>query len=214
MVDIDTIFFDVDGTLVDSRQDIVRAINYTLKRLGISERPSELIVSYIGTGVKDLLRRCLGRGNIDLADKGVEIFSNYYVKHSADQSKLYPHVKETLDYFKVKRKFVLTNRFRKFADATLCELGIRKYFEDIVGGDDEDCMKPSACVLERAISKLGIDRKEAIVVGDMALDIKTGKNSGILTCWVTYGLGKRKDFRDLKPDYIIDDIIKLKDVIR
>ncbi|MBI4974359.1 MAG: HAD-IA family hydrolase, partial [Candidatus Omnitrophica bacterium] len=182
--------------------------------LGIEERPFDRIVSYIGTGVRDLMRKSLGSSNSAISDEAVEIFSRYYVKHSADRSKLYPHVKEVLNYFKDKRKFVVTNRFRKFADMTLKELGIRRYFEDIVGGDDESCMKPSRCVLDRMFSRLGIDRKRAMIVGDMVIDIKTGKNSGMATSWVTYGLGKRKDLRNLKPDYIIDDIMELKEIIR
>lgn len=213
MINIDAIFFDVDGTLVDSRIDIVRAVNYTLKKLGVREKPFDLIVSYIGTGVRDLVRRSLGAGKTVLIEKAVEIFSGYYVKHSAEESTLYPRVKEILDYLEDKRKFVLTNRFKEFAEITLAELGIRDYFEDILGGDDEACMKPSACVLDRTFSRLGIDRRRTMIVGDMAIDIKTGKNSRIKTCWVTYGLGKRKDFVNLKPDYVIDDIIELKKIV-
>ena len=211
---INAIFFDVDGTLVDSRIDIVKAVNYALRRLGIAERPFDRIVSYIGTGVRDLLKKSLGVKNTAHIDEAVATFSRYYVKHSTDRSKLYPHVKEVLSYFKDKRKFVLTNRFREFADITLRELGIRKYFEAIVGGDDESCMKPSACVLEQPVSRLSIERKKAMIVGDMVIDIETGKNSGMATCWVSYGLGKRSDLRNLKPDYIIDDIIELKGIIK
>lgn len=214
MADIETIFFDIDGTLVDSRKDIVTAMNYTMRELGLQTRPASLIVSYVGTGVKDLVRKSLGLENAGLADKGVEIFSSYYVKHSADQSTLYPHAKEILDYFKNKRKFVITNRFKKFAEATLTELGVKDYFEEVLAGDDEDCMKPSSCVLDTAFARLKIDNKKAMIIGDMVIDIETGKNSGVKTCWVTYGLGKKADFKDIKPDYIIDDLIELKNIIK
>lgn len=214
MINIDAIFFDVDGTLVDARIDIVKAINYTLRKLRLAELPFGSIVSYIGTGVKDLIKKSLGAKNSIYIDSAVKIFSEYYVKHSADQSKLYPHVKETLEYFRDKRKFILTNRFREFAAITLGELGIKDYFEDIVGGDDENCMKPSACILDKVFSGSGIERPKAMIVGDMAIDIETGRNSGIKTCWVTYGLGVKEDLKNLKPDYIIDDIIELKDIIK
>jgi len=210
---IDTMIFDVDGTLVDSKKDIANAMNYTLRSLGIKEKSCATIASYIGTGVKDLVRKSLGNGYLDLADKAEKIFTGYYIKHSAVESRLYPHVKETLDHFKGKRKFILTNRYRRFAEATLAELGIKDYFEDMLGGDDEYCMKPSACILDRMFSGLKIDKDKAMIVGDMAIDIETGKNSSIKTCWVTYGLGKKKDLRALKPDYIIDDISELKKII-
>ena len=210
---VNVIIFDVDGTLVDSKDDIVKAMNYALREVGAEEREPERIVSYIGTGARDLVKKSLGKRHGKLFDKAVKIFSEYYVKHSADKSKLYPHVKEVLGHFKYKRKFILTNRYRRFADVTLKELGIRGYFEDIIGGDDESCLKPSACVLDRALPKMKIDKKEALIVGDMAIDVNTGKNSGVKTCWVTYGLGKKEDVEPLRPDYIIDDIIELKDII-
>ena len=213
MLNIDAIFFDVDGTLVDARSDIVDAINHVLRRMGFPEKPFDEIVSYIGTGVKDLISRSLGSDDITLVEKGVEAYSNYYAKHPADKAKLYPHAKETLEYFRNKRKFILTNRYARFADPVLKALGIRKYFEDIIGGDDEKCLKPSRCILEPYISKISVDKKRVLIIGDMAIDIETGKNSGVRTCWVTYGLGKPEDKYPLKPDLIINDLAELKKLI-
>ncbi len=213
MVSIDAIIFDVDGTLVDARKDIVKAMNHALRVVGAPERRYEEIVSHIGTGVKDLVRKSLRREDASLVDNAVREFGNYYIKHSADEATLYPHVREVLEHFKKKRKFILTNRYTSFAAATLKELDIREYFEDIIGGDDEECMKPSRCILDKVLPGMKIDKARAIIVGDMAIDIKTGKNSGVKTCWVTYGLGKRGEVEPLKPDYIINDIIELKRII-
>ena len=213
MPGIDVIFFDVDGTLVDSRSDIVRAVNYTLKHYAIADKTAEEIVSYIGTGVKDLLRKSLGPDKAKLTDEAVRIFSDYFLKHPTDESTLYPNVKEVLQYFSKKRKFILTNRYREFADAALKNLGIRDYFEEILGGDDESCIKPSACVIEKVFNAFHVDREKSMIVGDMAVDVMAGKNSGIRTCWVTYGLDKLDDLKGIKPDYIIDDLIELKNII-
>src|SRR3989338_6670094 len=128
MIALDVIMFDVDGTLVDSAADIVKAMNYTLRLLGMSERPPSAIASYIGTGVKDLVKKSLGSENERSIRDGVGIFSKYYVDDSADRSKLYPHVKEVLEHFKDKRKLILTNRYTRFADITLKEMGIRDHF--------------------------------------------------------------------------------------
>jgi len=213
MISADAIFFDVDGTLVDARKDIVNAVNYALRRLGLKKRPFELVVSYIGTGVKDLMEKSLGADKSEFAEEGVKIFSDYYMKHPTDEARLYPHVRETLDHFKTKRKFILTNRYARFADATLKGLGIRHYFEEIIGGDDESCLKPSACILNNLLPGLKIDKTRCIIVGDMGIDILTGKNSGIATCWVSYGLSKREEVEAIKPDYMIDDIAQLKGII-
>jgi len=214
MVDIDTIIFDVDGTLVDSRKDIVNAVNFTLRKLRLPERRPEIIVSYIGRGVRDLLNKSLGSKNHAFVEDALKIFSEYFPEHSADESTLYPHVEEILKYFKNKKKFVITNRKKGFADVTLRKLGIRDYFEEIVGADDENFTKPSACPLHKLSSKLEIKKTKTIMVGDMDIDIRTGKNFGIKTCWVTYGLGNREDVDKVKPDYIIDDMIELKNIIR
>ena len=214
MPEIDVIFFDVDGTLIDSRIDIVRAVNYTLKHYALAEKPAKEIVSYIGTGVKDLLRRSLGPDKARFTDEAVKIFSGYFLKHPTDESLLYPNVKEVLQHFSKKRKFILTNRYREFADTALKNLGIRDYFEEILGGDDENCIKPSACALDKVFGVFHIDRKKSIIVGDMAVDVMAGKNSGVKTCWVTYGLNKLDDLKGIKPDYIIDDLVELKDIIK
>ena len=88
------------------------------------------------------------------------------------------------------------------------------YFEDIIGGDDAGCMKPSACPLDRVIRGFDIrDKEKVMMVGDMDIDVLAGKNAGVKTCAVTYGIGKREDIVKAAPDYIIDDFIELKRII-
>lgn len=214
MLAVDSIFFDVDGTLVDSTIDIANAVNYALRTLKLAERPKDDIASYIGTGVKDLVKKSLGSADAALNARAEEMFSRYYAEHPADNSILYPHVKEVLEYFQNKKKYIATNRYKKFADITLKKLGIRDYFEDIFGGDNENCLKPSACILDSFILKSHIREAKSVIVGDMAIDIQTGKNLRMKTCWVTYGLGKREDVEPLRPDFIIDDLIELKGIIQ
>ncbi len=210
----DTIFFDVDGTLVDATTDIANAMNHALRVLGLPELPKEEIVSHIGFGVKDLIRNSLGTDDQVIIEKGTKLYSGYYVAHAADETVLYPHTIDILEHLKDKRKFILTNRYVSFADVALRGLGIRDYFEEIIGGDDENCLKPMACVVDRAVSKFGIDKKKALIVGDMDVDVMTGKNAGVAVCWVTYGLGKAGDVSRLAPEYIINDLMELKGIVK
>jgi len=211
MIELDAIFFDVDGTLVDATRDIVNATNFMLRTLGHKEKPYKEIVSHIGTGVSDLIRKSLEVSSRDpLVKKGVELYGNYYVGHAVDEAILYPHVRDVLKHFKGKRKFVLTNRYKRFAEKVLEAFEIDKYFEAVIGGDDEECLKPMKCLIDRTFSKFSVDHKKAMIVGDMDIDVMTGKNSGVATCFVTYGLGKASDVMKLKPDYVIDDIAELK----
>lgn len=213
MVHIDTIFFDVDGTLVDATSDIANAMNHALRVLGLPLLPKEEIVSHIGSGVKDLIRKSLGSDDEALIEKGTKLYTDHYIEHAADETVLYPHVVDILEYLKDKRKFILTNRYVSFADVALRAFGIRSYFEEIIGGDDESCIKPSACIIDRIVKQFGIDKKRSLIVGDMDVDVMTGKNAGVKTCWVTHGLGTADEVTVLNPDYVIDDLLELKDII-
>ncbi len=206
------IIFDLDGTLVDSKEAIAEGINFMLTTLGLQKKSVSQIASYIGKGIDYLIKGSLGPGKEDLFEQGKAIFENYR-KQFPDSSPLYPGVKEILEHFKNKKKAILTNRKREFALISLKELGILDYFDDIAGEDDAVYKKPSSCPLDRIISGFQVDKKEAIMVGDMDIDILTGKSAGIASCAVTYGIGKKEDILKVKPDFIIDDIAKLKRIV-
>ncbi len=215
MIEVDSIFFDVDGTLVDSRKDITNAMNHALKILGFKALSQDEIVSHVGNGVKALARNCLGGCEDDfLIQRVADLYWEHFMAHAVDETVLYPHAKEILDYLKDKRKFILTNRYRGFAEATLKGLNIMHYFEDVIGGDDETCLKPCAGVFDKIASEEKIDKARSLIVGDMDVDILTGKNAGVKTCWVTHGLGRIDEVGPLNPDFIIEDLIELKEIIK
>lgn len=212
MKEVDLIIFDLDGTLVDSKKDIVEAVNFTLKQLGLKERPFEEVASYIGTGVSSLIRQSLGQENKDLLNQAILTLEDYYRNHFAQKSNLYPNVRDILEFFKTKTMIVFTNRKKEMALISLKSLNIDHYFKDVIGGDDENCLKPSLCSLNKAL-KWCEDKKRSIIVGDMDIDILAGKNAGITTCAVTYGIGNLNDLLKTKPDYVIDDLSQLKEII-
>ena len=209
---IKLIIFDLDGTLVDSKQAIAKGINLALQQQGICRKAKEEIYSYIGTGVDDLINKSLGPQNQGLLQKTKAIYENY-MNSSSNNILLYPGVREILDCFKDKTKVVITNRKKAFARWPLEKMGIIDYFADIVGADDVACMKPSPCPLDYALDKFKADKQKTIIVGDMDIDILAGKRAGILTCAVTYGIGRRQDIIKTKPDFIIDHILGLKEII-
>lgn len=212
MKSVELIIFDLDGTLVDSKEAIAKGTNFALKKVGLEEKSVKEISSYIGIGVGHLIKESLGAGDQNLFERTKLEFENYR-REFANDFALYPGVKEILEYFKDKRKVIITNGKYEFALLTLQELGVSNYFDDILGGDNLECVKPSACPLDQIVDKLDIDKEKTIMVGDMYLDVLAGKNAGITTCAVTYGIGKREDIIKAQPDYIINNILKLKEII-
>jgi phosphoglycolate phosphatase len=214
MHNIDLLIFDLDGTLIDSRRDIVNSVNVTLKKFGLQEKSISEISSYIGRGLEYLIKRSLGENCDALFEKSLTFYEEYFRKHATDNTVLYPNVKEILEHFKNKRKVIITNRKCQTAQLNLKALSIFNYFVDILGSDDLDCVKPSRCPLERAMRKFNVAKGKSMIVGDMDIDIMAGKEAGIITCAVTYGIGKKEEVIRAAPDYIIDDIIRLKDIIK
>jgi phosphoglycolate phosphatase len=210
---IDLLIFDLDGTLIDSKEAIADAVNFSLKEVGLREKTVSEINSYIGRGLEDLLRRSLGEGEGPLLKKALYLYKQYYAKHCTDKSILYPNVKKTLDYFKNKRKIIVTNSNYELARIILTATGIGGYFEEIIGGDDVGCLKPFSCHLDMLTSGFNIDKQRAMIIGDMDIDILAGKRAGIITCGVTYGIGRKEDILKAKPDFIIDNLLDLKKII-
>ncbi|MBN1405954.1 MAG: HAD-IA family hydrolase [Candidatus Omnitrophica bacterium] len=211
---VELIFFDLDGTLADTKANIVASVNYTLKTLGAPARPADEIVRYIGVGADHLIIKSLGEAHIHKFHEAEKIILKYTAEHISDNVRLFAHVKETLEYFTKKRKILLSNRQKHLCELLLKSLGIAHHFEEVIGGDDPACRKPSACPLNNMIKKHLKARDGSIIVGDMAVDIQAGKAAGILTCAVTYGgIGSIEEVIAAKPDYVIDDMLKLKDII-
>lgn len=212
MKNIELIMFDLDGTLVDSMKDIANAGNFTLEKFRLMKKSVQEITSYVGKGREHLIKKLLGDKQGFLKE-AISVFGEYYKKHSSDNSTLYPHVREILEYFKDKKKAVVSNKNHEEVVSALKALAIYDYFENIIGGDEVEYRKPSAFPLNKIMQRLHVNKEKSIMVGDMDIDVLTGKNAGILTCAVTYGVSKKEDIIRAEPDFVIDDIGKLRDII-
>lgn len=213
MKKVKTIIFDLDGTLVNSGQDIVSSINYSLKRLGINEKKPEFIISCVGYGGDFLFKCTLGEKNHNRLDEMKDVFRKYYSEHLLDNTRLFPGVINILEYYKDKKKIIVSNRITRSIKRLLEGLSISSYFQAIYGGDNGNYIKPSPYLIEKAILEMNITKKDCIMVGDMNVDIESGKAAGVLTCGVTYGIGNKDDVVLAKPDYLIDNISKLKEIV-
>ena len=211
---INIIFFDLDGTLVDSRQDITNAVNRTRRALGISgEKTLSEVHSYVGGGLRETVSRAIDGADEKQMEKALVLFRNFYRENPVVETSLYPGVKETLSGMPGIKKAVLTNKDRAIAIDVLKGLGIKDHFSEIIGGDEKKYRKPSPAGIKKILKKYGLSPDSAIIVGDMDIDTITGKAAGIKTCGVTYGIGKKEDVLRANPDHIIDSIEELKNII-
>lgn len=209
---VDLLIFDLDCTLADTKFDIARATNYALQRLGLPELPPETIYGYIGNGVEKIIERSLTQDDLPLRQKALALFSEFYGQHLLDHTRLYPRVRETLEHFKGKKKAVATNKTFDFTLKMLEALGIQPYFEMILGGDSTEHIKPNPEPLEKILKALRVSPGRASMVGDSVGDVLAGKQAGMVTCALTYGLGKRQDLLQADPDYLLDNIWGLTEI--
>lgn len=203
------LIFDLDGTLIDSRLDLVHSVNATMHHLGRPSLAHELIESYVGNGVAVLIQRALGAdaGPTEL-QRAQDFFLSYYWQHMLDHTVLYPGVGEALKALRDRPMAVLTNKPVRFSEAILSGLGIAPYFRFVYGGNSFEKKKPDPIGVDTLLRDLSATPAEAMMIGDSAVDIRTARNAGIWSCGVTYGLGL-DGLRVDPPDLMLDNLAEL-----
>lgn len=192
---IKLVIFDLDGTLIDSRLDLVHSVNAALRHIGRPELPENVIASYVGDGAPILIARALAAEAKDeaLVRQGLEFFLSYYRAHKLDHTKVYPGVTEALAAIEhskngVPRKMaVLTNKPVNPSRAIVEELGLGKFFAQVYGGNSFATKKPEPEGARVLLEENGVSPEQAVMVGDSHVDIRTGMNAGMHTVGVTYG---------------------------
>jgi phosphoglycolate phosphatase len=201
--------FDFDGTLVSSGADLIQSINYTLSALKLKEKPEKEIISFVGNGINNLIKRALGQNHIKYREEAMIIFTDYYSKHLLDNTGLCPQVEKVLKNFENKTKIILTNKRYNFTLAIAQGLNIAKYFVEIIGADSTPFQKPDRRIIDYILNKYGVAKKNTLIIGDGINDIAVAKNSGILSCAYLNGLGNRQDLLSLHADYYCDDLLEI-----
>ena len=205
------LIFDLDGTLVDSRLDLVHSVNATLRHLVRTELPDDLIASYVGDGAPTLIRRTLGPEADDeaLVRRGLEYFLAYYKEHKLDHTTVYDGMAQVLAAIRnsgngVPRKMaVLSNKPVNPSRAIVEALGLGEFFISVYGGNSFQTKKPDPEGALTIVREAGSQPTETLIVGDSAVDVATGRNAGLWTCGVTYGFAPHT-FANSQPDVLVD----------
>jgi phosphoglycolate phosphatase len=203
------LIFDLDGTLIDSKLDLVLSVNATLEHMGREALAHDTICSYVGNGVPILVRRALGDGATDAeAEEASAHFLAYYRAHMLDHTVTYPGVREGLELLRKHRMAVLTNKPVRFSEAILQGLGLSHYFRRVYGGNSFATKKPDPAGVNVLLHDLAVGPREAMIVGDSEVDVRTARNAGTWACGVSYGLGA-EGLRANPPDLMLDSLVEL-----
>lgn len=209
-VAVDLIMFDLDGTLADTGPDLAGAVNYTRAHFDLEALPNDLVYAHVGYGVEHLLKHSLPQQ--DPFPEVMRVFLERYENHLLDKTVLYPGVPAALDYFRDKRRVVVTNKMHRLAVAIIRGLGVEDRFDAILGGDSVSDKKPHPALLNEVLRRYQVPVRRALMVGDGDTDVEAGKRAGVVTCGVTYGLGNKKDLTAAQPDFLIEDLTQLSDL--
>lgn len=216
-MNIKLIIFDFDGTLGDTRKTIVTTMQMTIAELGLPDRTDDECASKIGlplNGCFESLYPDVGKETIQCcADTYRRIFQENL---QSIKPQVFPHVMETLSTLK-EQGYTLTiasSRSHKSLSELTHDLDIAKYFSFLVGADDIEKAKPNPEPVLFTLSSTGFDASQALVVGDMNVDILMGVNAGTKTCGVTYGNGTIEELEEAGADYIINCIDQLTEILK
>ena len=206
------LIFDLDGTLVDTLADIATAINLTRGEFGQPPLPDGEITNQVGNGVDFLIRQTVPVEAERLAEARAG-YDRFYAEHMLDRSTLHADVLDVLDHFKGRPMGVVTNKPISQTEKLLTGLSVRPYFSTVLGGDSLAEMKPHPLPLLHFMRKNGLEPEQVVMIGDGVNDVRAGKAAGILTVGVTFGVSTREQIAAEQPDFVIDQMGALRDII-
>ena len=212
---ISCFIFDLDGTLIDSLDDLTNAVNYMRKQFGSKTVQRTDVQKMIGCGIKELLKNSFIYDGIAISEeelqKALDIYGKYYAQHQTDATVLYPGVTETLAALQAKGVLcaVATNKTRGDAQNILLQLGILEYIDCVVGDDGKIPLKPAPELLYEVARQLNLPIEECVMVGDNYTDLGAARAAGIRSVFCRYGLGSKAPEN---ADIEIDSIAELENI--
>jgi len=209
------VIFDLDGTLIDSKLDLVHSVNAARGLMNLPPISEGLVSSYVGNGAPVLMRRALGPQASEAdVERGLEFFLKYYRAHMLDNTRLYPGVRDALDRLHQagEKMAVLTNKPVRFSRSIVEGLGLTGHFFQVYGGNSFEQKKPDPVGIETLLRESGAARERTIMVGDSGVDIQTARNAKVQACGVSYGF-QPESFVEYPPDLLVDDMAELVDYV-
>lgn len=208
------ILWDLDGTLVDSSADLVRATNEAMRTLGYPDVDKEHFARMVGNGVRYLVSAALpeeARGRE--RERAIEVFMEYYRAHIADETRYFEGIPELLADLPVSHAIV-SNKREDLCSALVRALDSQDWFQEIVGGDTFLNRKPHPQPVLEMVNRFSADPSRTVMIGDSILDVESGLKAGVKTIGVTWGFGDPLEKSEVKPDYVFRKVSEMADFLR
>ncbi|MDX1434476.1 MAG: phosphoglycolate phosphatase [Gammaproteobacteria bacterium] len=207
---------DLDGTLVDTVPDIAACLARVFGELGLPPCPPARVRDWVGDGAEMLVRRALAaaagdRATEALIGRALDRWLTLYERNVCELSRVYPGVREGLEWMRAAGMTLacVTNKPERHSERLLDELGLRRYFSLVLGGDSLPRRKPDPLPLVHAAEHFGVDRAHALLVGDSANDVRAARAAGMRVICVSYGYNHGADIREAGADAVIDSFTEL-----
>lgn len=211
---IDTVLFDLDGTLIDSMPELAYCSNQCLKDMGRPTLPLETLSTFVGKGLERLIIRFLANdidattADPELFKEAKKIFSHHYHVNNGLFSELYPTVIEALEQLRAKgyKLAVVTNKAIEFTLPLLDKKGISQYFDTVIGGDSCEHKKPHPAPILLALENLKSTAETSVFVGDSLNDAQAAKAANLPCLIVPYGYNEGQALSKPEPGALVDDM--------
>lgn len=208
--------FDFDGTIADTRKAIIVAKQETMKKLGLRIASEEECASTIGLSSKSGFQKSYPELSEEMLDQCVVIYREFFEEKRLEfPPELFPGMIEVLEFLNEKGIVctIATSRNGKSCREFLEQLGIAKYFSYVLCAEDTTLLKPNPEPVLKTLADLKLAPEEALVIGDMPMDIQMAKGAGVSACGVTYGNATGEELLAAGADFVIDDICALKELL-
>lgn len=212
MATIELVIFDLDGTIIDSLDDLSAATNHMLSDLGEKNMSKKEVRQLIGQGARRLVERAIPDASAEEIERGLSLFLAYNEEHIVDKTRLYPGVIETLDALRRqgRRLAVISNKNVSLCRKVMHTLRVESFFTSVIGADSLPFRKPSPQPVLKMLEEYLVAPGNAVIIGDSINDIAAGKAAGVVTVGCTYGYGETAELTEA--DYLVGTFTELLDL--
>lgn len=199
---INNILFDLDGTLTDPAEGIVRCIQHSLATLNRACPPREELTRYIGPPLREAFVSIANSSDEQFIERAVTVFRERFSTIGLFENSPYDDVSQMLTRLSSYHLYVATSKPQVYAEKILCHFSLAEHFIEIHGNDLEGTLDDKADLLKELLDRRALNPEETIMVGDRKHDIFAAKKNGVMSLGVTWGYGSRDELVDAGADFL------------